>query len=62
MNIAVVRSTEVSRANMLAIIGALEQRAEQSWTFLQVIRLDEMNTVAGDALETQRRNLLSEAG
>ena len=34
---------------------------EQSWACHQVILLDEMGSVAGDALEIHRRNLLSEA-
>ena len=43
---------------MLARMGALEQRAEQSWISHQAILLDEMNGVAGDALEIQRRENL----
>ena len=55
------QATELSRAEMLAREGALEQRAEHSWTSHQVILLDEMNSVEGDALEFEKRNLLSEA-
>ena len=36
---------------MLARIGALKHGAEQSWTLHQVVLLDEINIVAGDALE-----------
>ena len=43
----------MSRAEMLAIMGALEQRVDQSWTSDQVSPLDGMNGVAGDALEIQ---------
>ena len=46
---------------MLVIVDALDHRAEQSWTSRQVLSLNEMNRVAGDALENHRRNLLSEA-
>ena len=51
----------MSRAEVLATTGALEQRADQSWTSDQVSPLDGMNGVAGDALEIQGRSLLSEA-
>ena len=52
---------EVSIAELLARMGALEQRAAQSWTSHQVNLLDEMNGVAGHALEFQKRLLLSDA-
>ena len=55
------RATEMSRAVMLARMGALEQRAEQTWTPHQDTLWNEVNSVAGDALENQRRSLLSEA-
>ena len=61
VHVAVAQATETSRADMLARLGALEQLAEQSWTSHEVMLLDVMNGVAGDALEIQRRNLLSEA-
>ena len=32
VHVAVIRVTEMSRAEMLATLGALEPRAEQSWT------------------------------
>ena len=52
---------DMSRAGMLAIIGVLEHRAEQFWTSRRVLFLYDMNSVAGDASENQRINLLSEA-
>ena len=61
VHVAVARATEMSGAELLARMNALEQRAEQSWTSHQVALLDEANSVAGDALELQRSNLLSEA-
>ena len=42
-------------------MGALENQAEQTWTSHQATLLNEMNDVAGDALENQRRSLLNEA-
>ena len=45
----------MSRAELRYRMGALEQRAEQSWTSHQVMLLDEMNSVAGDALEWKSR-------
>ena len=59
VHVAVVRATDMTRAEMLARMDGLEQRAGQSSH--QVIPLDELNSVACDALETLRRNLLSEA-
>ena len=53
VHVAVVRATDMTRAEMLA--------GMQSWTSHQVTSLDELNGVACDALETLRRNLLSEA-
>ena len=49
----------MSTAEMLARTGGFEQRADQSWTSHQVILPDMINSVAGDALEMQRRNLFS---
>ena len=40
------------------IRGTLEHQAEQTWTSHRVTLLDEMNSVAGDALENLRRTLL----
>ena len=42
-------------------MGALENQAERTWTCHQEMLLDEMNGAAGDALDNQRRSLLSEA-
>ena len=61
VHVAVAEATEMSEAEMLARTGARENQAEQTWTFHQVMLLDEMNSIAGDALENRRRNLLSEA-
>ena len=55
-HVAVARPRTCSKRTWLARMGALEHRAEQPWDFHQV----GMNSVAGDALENQRRNLLSE--
>ena len=41
----------MSRAEMRERMGALEHRAEQTWASHQVILLDEMNSVAGNARE-----------
>ena len=49
------------RTEMLARMSALTQRAEQFWTCHQVSPLDEMNSVAGNALENQTGSLLNEA-
>ena len=46
---------------MLEIIGALENQAEQLWTSHQVTSLNEMQSVAGDALGNQRIGLIDEA-
>ena len=53
-------STEMSGAEMLERTGALENQAEQSWTFHEVTSMNEMNGVASDALAHQRKSLLSE--
>ena len=53
VDVAVARATDMSRAEMLATIFALEQRAEESRTSHQATLLDEMSGVAGDALEIQ---------
>ena len=53
VRVAAAQATDISRAEMLARMGALEQRAQQSWTSHQITLLDEMNSVAGDALEIQ---------
>ena len=42
-------------------LSALENQAEQTWTSHQVMLLYEMNSIAGDELENQRRSLLNEA-
>ena len=44
-----------------ARMGALENRAEQTWTSHHVIPWNEMKSVAGDALGNQKRNLFDEA-
>ena len=41
------------RAELLARMNSLEQRVEQSCTSHQVTLLDDMNSVAGDALESR---------
>ena len=43
----------------ISVLSKIKQ--QQTWTSHQVVLLDEMNSVAGDALENQRRSLLSEA-
>ena len=48
-------TSEMSRAEMLASMDALEQRAEQSWTSHQVTVLDEMKSAAGGALEIEQQ-------
>ena len=42
-------------------MGALENQAEQTWTSHQVVSLNEMHSDASNALENQRRSLLSDA-
>ena len=49
-------STEMSGAEMLERTGALENQAEQSWTFHEVTSMNEMNGVASDALAHQRKS------
>ena len=61
VHVAVAQATEMSRVDMLARVSALHHRGEQSWTSPQVMSLDQMNSVAGDALEKIRRILMSEA-
>ena len=46
---------------MREIMGAFENQSDQAWTSHQVTLWHEMNRVAGDALENQRRSLLDEA-
>ena len=41
-------------------MGALENQSDQAWTSHQVSLLHEMNHVAGDALENQRRSLMKQ--
>ena len=53
VHVTAVRTTEISAAEMPATMGALEHRAEQSWSSHLVILSDEMNSVGGDALEIQ---------
>ena len=60
VHVAVAQAADMAGAEMLAKMGALVQRFEQSWISHQVILLDEMSSVAGDALENQIRSLLSE--
>ena len=51
VHVAGTQATEMSRAEMRDTMGALEQRAQQTWTSHQVILFAESNSVAGDALE-----------
>ena len=52
---------QASEAVLREIMDALENQAEQTWTSHQVAILDEMDGVAGDALESHGRSLLNEA-
>ena len=61
VDVAVAQTTEMSRAEKRERMGALENQADQTWTSHQVTSLNEMNSVATDALESHRRSLLSEA-
>ena len=40
---------------MRTIMGALENQAEETWTSHQGMSLNEMHSVASDALDNQRR-------
>ena len=56
VHVVVALTTEMSRAEMRERMGALESKAEQTWTSHQVVLLNEMNnSVAGDALVNRRR-------
>ena len=61
VTVAVAQATEMSGAELLVRTNAIKQRAQQAWTSHEVTLLNEMNCVAGAALEMQRRYLLSEA-
>ena len=61
VHVAVAQDTKMSRAEMRTRIGAVENQAEQTWTSHQITILKEMTSIAGDALENQRRSLLNEA-
>ena len=54
-HVAVGRATKLSGAEMRTKKGALENQAEQTYTSHQVKLVDEMNVVAGDAVENQRK-------
>ena len=58
---AVAQVTEICRAVLRERMDALDNQAEQTWTSHQVTLLDEMDGVAGDALESHGRSLLNEA-
>ena len=47
VHVVVAQATDMSRAEMLARIDALESGAEQSWTSHQVMFLYELKSVAG---------------
>ena len=51
----------MSEAEMRERMGALENQEEQTWTEHQVTLLNDMKSVAGDAMENQIRSLLNEA-
>ena len=55
------KATDMSLADMWERMGAIENQAEQNWTSHQVMLLNKMNSVPSDALENERRILLSEA-
>ena len=57
----VAQATEMSRAEMRERMGAFENQAEQTWTSHQVTLLNDMKSVASDALENQRSDLLTDA-
>ena len=50
-HVAVAPAAEVFRAEMRERLGALANQSEQTWTYHPVMLSDEMNSVAGDALE-----------
>ena len=51
VHVAVAQVAEMSRAKMRTVMGALANQSEQTWTYHPVMLSDEMNSVAGDALE-----------
>ena len=61
VHVAVAQATEVSGKEMRETMGALDNQAEQNWISHQVSLRDKTKSVAGDALENQRRSLLYEA-
>ena len=60
-HVGVAPATEMSRAEMWERMGALRNQAEPTWTSHPVTVSNEMNGVANDELENQRRNLHHEA-
>ena len=52
---AVAQATEMSRATTLERMGALENEAEQTWTYHQATLLNEMDSVASSALEKPQK-------
>ena len=61
VHVAVAQATEMSRAAMRERMGVLENEAKQNLRSHQATLLNEMDSVADDALENQRRSLLNEA-
>ena len=51
VHVAVAPAAEMSRAEMRERMSALANQLEQTWTYHPVMLSDEMNSVAGDALE-----------
>ena len=61
VRVAVTQHTEMSRAEIRESMRALENQAEQTWTSHQNTKLNEMNGVAGEALENQISSLPNDA-
>ena len=61
VHVAGAQATEMSGAELRRRMGALENQTEQTWTSHRLVSWHEMNSVASDALENQRKSSLSEA-
>ena len=61
VHVAVAQASERCRTEMWERKNALEKQAEQTVTSHQVTKLNEMSSVAGDAMENWRRSLINEA-
>ena len=57
-HVAVAQVIERSTAEMRETLSTLESEAKHSWTSHQATLLNDMSSVAGDALKNQKRSLL----